>query len=82
MSLPFIDPKLLPGGSLCSRNNTGFDLNELPIDCDQEFWGFIQTMLLFGTYAFVLFTASNMISDGNLINLKDDKKLLIKSILF
>eukprot|EP00049_Salpingoeca_infusionum_P026725 m.27542 g.27542 ORF g.27542 m.27542 type:complete len:576 (+) comp8937_c1_seq2:50-1777(+) len=54
----FIDPTFLPGGDNC--NFTSQD-----DFCSKNAYGFIQVLLLLFFYAFVLFWASNLISEGS-----------------
>ena len=68
MALPwtkaFIDPSELLG--MPCGNATAVELGDCvdPTAADQV-WGMIETLTLMGLYAFILFKASNMLSEGS-----------------
>lgn len=61
----FVDPDILPGGSLCLAAGNGSDAGGVNIDCDDKFYGGVQVVCLMCIYAYVLSWSSNMISDGS-----------------
>eukprot|EP00043_Microstomoeca_roanoka_P015030 m.149825 g.149825 ORF g.149825 m.149825 type:complete len:613 (-) comp16163_c6_seq1:309-2147(-) len=63
----FVDPTTLPGGENCGGNHSIYEHNQPldPLHCSESGFGFVQVLFLMFAYAYVLFFASNLISDGS-----------------
>ncbi|EGD77605.1 hypothetical protein PTSG_08701 [Salpingoeca rosetta] len=63
----FVDPTILPGGDNCGGNHTLYNITQPndPLNCSESGYGFVQVLFLMFAYAYVLFYASNLISDGS-----------------
>lgn len=79
----FIDSSHLPGGENCGGNSTIYNLmGDNPLGCDEKGFGFIQVLILFFGYGYILFLGSNMISDGSeLLLLVPSLKGIVGSIV-